>query len=255
MKTLTQENIHCWYELSFSSKEPAIILRIYKNYFFGLERLACMFKVYDTKEKFKCDFSKDLGFGGALKLKTKTDSFSEFSVEIPKIIGNPELIHLTVLTLSATLNLLNFQPEYSDNKKMQLMKVDTFVENNKAFNARAMSGSFSPVFVRWLETFEMGHNFSEVVEAMISVHELFHRTEKYQKHEFKAMIGELKKGYLILGCPGTNCQINPCGSWDEDEGYDFGYHNIDHSYQQLTIFAGLSALHDEARKAGVLFIV
>lgn len=256
MKTLTQGNIHCWYELSFS-KEPAIILRIYKNYFFGLERLACgidelpLFKLFDTKEKFKFDFNKDLGFGGVLKLKQKTGSFSEFSVEIPKIIGNPELIHLVVLTFSATFKLLNFQLEYSDNKMMQLMEVDTFVEN-KVFNARAMSGSFSPVFVRWLERFEIGHNFLKVVEAVISVYNLFYKTEKYERCEFKARIGELKKGYLILGCPGTNsCQINPCGSWDEDEGYDFGYHNIDYSYQQLALLAGLAALHDEARKTGV----
>lgn len=257
LKTLSQENIPCWYELSFS-KEPAIILRIYKSYINGLKRLACgidelpLFKLFDAKEKFKFDFNKDLGFGGVLKLKRKTDYFSEFSVEIPKIAKKPELIHLVVLTLSATLNLLNFQPEHSDNKTTQLMEVCTFVENNKVFNARAMSGSFSPVFVRWLETFEIGHNFSKVIEAMLSVYDLFYRIEGYERHEFKARIGELKKGYLILGCKGTNgCQINPCGSWDEDEGYDFGYHNIDHSHQQLALFAGLSALHDEARKAGV----
>lgn len=256
MKTLTQENIPCWYELSFS-KEPAIILRIYQDYICGLKRLTCgidelpLFKQFTIKEKFKYDFNKDFGFGGVFKLKRKTDLFSEFAVEIPKIAKNPELIHLAVLTLSATFNLLNFQPESSNVKTIQLMEIDTFVES-KIFNARAMSGSFSPVFVRWLERFEIGHNFPKVTEAMISVYDLFHKTEKYEKHQFGARIGEIRKGYLILGCPGTNCcQINPCGSWDEDEGYNFGYHNIDYSHQQIALFAGLAALHDEARKAGI----
>lgn len=257
LKTLTQENIPCWYELSFS-KEPAIILRIYQNYIRGLKRLACridelpLLKLFNAKEKFKYDFNKDFGFGGVLKLKRKTDLFSEFVVEIPKIAKNPELIHLVVLTFSAIFNLLKFQPEHSDNKMMQLMEIHTFVEDNKVFNARAMSGSFSPVFVRWLERFEIGHNFPKVTEAMISVYDLFYKTEKYEKHQFRASIGEIRKGYLILGCPGTNCcQINPCGSWDENEGYDFGYHNIDYSHQQMTLLAGLAALHDEARKAGI----
>ena len=260
MKSLTQENIPCWYELSFSNEpEFAIILRIYQSYICGLKRLTCgidelpLFKLLDAKEKFKFDFSKDFGFSGVLKLKRKTNSFSEFIVEIPKIAKKPELIHLVVLTFSAAFWLFNFQPEHSNVKTMQLMKVNTFVENNKVFNARAMSGSFSPTFVRWLETFEMGHDFSEIIASMISVHDLFYKTNKYERHEFKARIGELKKGYLILSCPGTNCcQISPCdSSWDKDEGYDFGYHNIDHSYQQLTLIAGLAALHDKARRAGI----
>lgn len=246
----------CWYELSFS-KESAIILRIYQDYISGLKRLACqidelpLFKLFDTKEKFKYDFNNDFGFGGVFKLRRKTDLFSEFAIEIPKIAKNTELTHLAVLTFSATFNLLYFQPESSNVKTMQLMEIDTSVES-KIFNARAMSGSFSPVFVRWLEGFEIGHNFEKVVETMISVYDLFYKTDKYQRHEFKAKIGELRKEYLILGCPGTNCcQINPCGSWDEDRGYDFGYHNIDYSHQQLTLLAGLAVLHDEARKAGV----
>lgn len=256
---MIEKNTPCWYELSFS-KEPAIILRIDQSYIYGLKRLACridelpLFKLFDVdaREKFRCNFDKDLGFGGVLKLKRKTVSFSEFIVEIPKIAKKPELIHLVVLTFSAIFNLLNFQPEHSDNKTMQLMEVSTFVENKKVFNARAMSGSFSSVFVRWLEVFEIGHNFSKATKAMISVYNQFHKTEKHKRHEFKAMIGEIKKGYLILGCPGINCcQINPCDSWGKDEGYGFGYHNIDDSHQQLTLLAGLGALHDEARKAGV----
>lgn len=84
------------------------------------------------------------------------------------------------------------------------MEINTIAEDSKIFSARPRLGSFSPVFVRWLETFEMGHNFSKVIEAMISVYDLFYKTGKYERHEFKARIGELKKGYLILGCPGTN---------------------------------------------------
>ena len=257
MKTLTQENIPCWYELSFLTEEKAIILRIYQSYISGLKRLSCiidelpLFKLFNTKEKFSYDFSKDFGFGVILKFKRKTELFSEFAIEIPKIAKNPELIHLAVLTFSATFNLLNFQPEYSDVKVFQLMEVDTFVED-KIFNGRAMSGSFSPVFVKWLVGFEIGHNFSKVVDAMILVYDLFWKTDNYERHQFKAKIGGLRKGYLILGCPGTNCcQINPCGSWEADEGYNLGYHNIDYSHHQLTLLAGLAALHDMARKAGV----
>ena len=45
-----------------------------------------------------------------------------------------------------------------------------------------MSGSFSPVFVRCVEEgFEIGHNFLKVIEIMISVHDLFYKTEKYMK--------------------------------------------------------------------------
>lgn len=257
---MANKDMPCWYELDLSKdRTTAIILRIYENYIQELKKFTCrvdelpFLKSLDTQKKFKFDFNKSLGFGGVLKLERKTELFSEFVVDISRIAKKPELTQLTVLTFSAMFKFLGLQPEHSDSKikKAQLMEVNTCVEN-KTLNARAMSGSFSPVFVRWLETFEVGHNFPKVIEAMISVYDLFYKTEKYERHEFKARIGELKKGYLILGCPGTNCcQINPCGSWSDDEGYDFGYHNIDYSRQQLTLLFGLAFLHYMARKAGV----
>ena len=205
-----------------------------------------------VKEKFKSDFETNFGFGGVFEFNRKTDLFSEFVINIPKIVKNPKLVNLVVLTFSAVFWLLNFDfEEDNNNGLLQLMEINTSV-GDEIHNGRGISGSFSPAFVGWLKGFEIGHSFSRTEDLMFSVYNLFYKTEKYENYQFKAKIGDIRKGYLILGCQGTNCcQINPCSSWEDGKGYDFGYHNIDYSHQQITLLAGLAALHDEARKARV----
>ena len=62
----------------------------------------------------------------------------------------------------------------------------------------------------------------------------------------------LKNGRLIMNCPGDACGIHPENWYEEnDKGYEFNCHNVDSPMQQITLLAGLAALHDEARRAGI----
>lgn len=70
-KLITYENAHCWYELSWQEKPPAIVLRIHNDFIenkkkINLEKAPIvenLIKELNLPE-FKGDFAKDIGFGG-----------------------------------------------------------------------------------------------------------------------------------------------------------------------------------------------
>ncbi len=71
----------------------------------------------------------------------------------------------------------------------------------------------------------------------------------YDKWSFRVSVGD---GFITIDCPGNACGIHPDHNAglriEKDEGYEFTCHNVDSPAQQLTLLAGLAALHDKARK-------
>jgi hypothetical protein len=70
------------------------------------------------------------------------------------------------------------------------------------------------------------------------------------KYSFRIL--RLESGGLCIDCPGDACGIHPdtYAEYDikEGRGYKFTCHNVDTPMQQITLIAGLAALHDCTRK-------
>ena len=87
-----------------------------------------------------------------------------------------------------------------------------------------------------------------MVQAMKTAHGyMLGRTESSPR--FRASV-DSSNGWLRVDCPGDACQIYPSHGDDikEGRGYEFACHNVDTPAQQLTLLAGLAALHDRVRK-------
>lgn len=89
MKLITEENIPCWYELSWREKEPAILLRVHKDL---LRDTRVIFSqapiIKGLKEEFGFtdfigNFNEDFGFDGAFNRHKETEEFVEFLIKIP----------------------------------------------------------------------------------------------------------------------------------------------------------------------------
>ncbi len=71
---------------------------------------------------------------------------------------------------------------------------------------------------------------------------------RIQETSFRAQV-DGEKGWLNVQCPGSGCGLCPSHHGIErGRGYEFDSHNVDSPIQQLTLLAGLAALHDRARR-------
>lgn len=112
-------------------------------------------------------------------------------------------------------------------------------------------GDFSFLLVNWLKTIKETDSVLPLVRnaAMDAYSKMDGRKpDVFNEYHFRTI---LQKGRLIMDCPGDACGVYPNEWVEEDNGYKFACHNVDSPMQQLTLLAGLAALHDEARKAGV----
>lgn len=158
--------------------------------------------------------------------------------------------------LSATFTLiftyLGISEKESNSKRPQLITVSTITD--KEMHGGSLSGQFSIGLVSWMRSIKNPKNLlSSLKKAAIkSFKKMDMRSndpDNFYDHQFRV---RLDNGRLIMDCPGDACDIHP-ETWREgdDEGYSFSCHNVDTPMQQLTLIAGLAALHDEARKAGI----
>ncbi len=157
------------------------------------------------------------------------------------------------LALSLTLTTLSSAWFYLPPKKVvetgrvQLLSFTTVTERRQ--NGGSLGGSFSPSLVRWLVA---NPDLSSVERAM---RETFGHCLGTSEDGFMSRFRVWNRnGWLILDCPGDACGIHPSEQYSDSGvrgGYDFSCHNVDSPVQQLTLLAGLAALHDEARRAGV----
>jgi len=94
IRLIKNENIPCWYELSWEKKPPAIVFRIHKDFIknsnLSSENLDKFWLVKDLMDKFKFaefsgDFNKDIGFNRVFKRRGEKDNFIEFLIKIPRV--------------------------------------------------------------------------------------------------------------------------------------------------------------------------
>mgnify|MGYP006293174451 CR=1 FL=1 len=152
-----------------------------------------------------------------------------------------------VASISLLLKCLNTADIDLTTQRPQLLVVDVL------FNSReqrgivcGLSGAYSDDTVRWLST---QPDLSRVTDAMQSAHSILFKVEGLHQHEFRAEVSD-NGGWLNMNCPGDACGLDPYTTirQKESSAYEFTCHNIDNTLQQLTLLAGLAALHDQVKE-------
>jgi len=108
----------------------------------------------------------------------------------------------------------------------------------------SLSGLYSIPLVKWMSE-KVGRNIPEMVGAMSTAYEHMLGPGSAKYGPFRASV-DYEGGWLNVYCPGDACGLNPDSNGLEGDGrgYEFSCHNVDSPAQQLTLLAGLAALHD-----------
>ena len=292
-KSIIEENIPCWYELSWQKNKPAIILRIHQDF---IENFVSEIKtsplewpmVISLMEKLKLtdfsgDFQEDIGFSKVFKRKGEKDGFVEFLITIPRIekktnkechscngLGKEreplegecywcrgtgkEYIHDWHLAeaISASFTIFTVVLSSSFSKKEtsspfpQLLTVETMTTRDTT--GGSLWGVISIPLRNWLALLKDGDNLPEVAQATKTAYgHMFGELHHFSKYSFRAY--SRGDGGFLIDCPGSASGLHPA-DWNrpKGKGYEFSCHNVDSSAQQITLLAGLAALHDKARR-------
>lgn len=238
-------------------------------------------------ERFCTNFKGNFGFDDAFQLGGETDEFVEFVAAIPRVeketgkpcpscngsgkdglFGNEKCRHCNgegkewrlywkpAYAISASFTLFTvlarFPEKETSSSLLQLLTVHTVTE--KEINGGAFNGEFSRPLTSWMRELAKQENSPEavkkVIQTMKNAHRAMFRLKDFHKFSFRANIGD--GGRFHADCPGNATGIDPLDSpFNESEGYKFCTHNADSPMQQITLLAGLTALHDEARKNNI----
>ncbi|MBU3926062.1 hypothetical protein KJ763_02750 [Patescibacteria group bacterium] len=286
MRIIIREDVPCWYELSFAEKIPAIILKVHED--FVKEKGAIPenapiieeFKEGFRFKKFSGDFGRDFGFEGIFKFRGIKDGFYEFVIEIPKVkkdsgkkcgycegSGEDKFLGRKCLfcngkgkeyvydwqnaySVSASFTVFSMLSYFYEGNtsclKPQLLLVQTIT--HKDMHGGSLAGMYSVPLVKWLGSFGKHAIMIEMQKAMKRTYFHMFGKDKYLEHDFRAYVAD-NNGWLNVSCPGNACGLHPqSGYIEKDNGYEFSCHNVDTPMQQITLLAGLAALHDKARK-------
>ncbi|MDB5189424.1 MAG: hypothetical protein JWL82_381 [Parcubacteria group bacterium] len=197
---------------------------------------------------------REFGFDGCGYV-IQNDGVTEY--HLPLTFETVSQVALTLHLFSHTLRYMMsdaFKTESKSNRA-QLLDFTTRCDNHaNGGYGHAVSGHIYPALRNWLTRYSQKHGKSggtiaaseramRQVYATIS-HPLARRFAKDCSAHVNA------EGRFILVCPGNACDlaIYPEGdnSRYDDMPSDFSCHNLDGACQQLTLMAGLAALHDLA---------
>ena len=262
-KTITRENVPCWYELSFrvEDKKPAIILRIHKDFIVNsspIPKDAPIIKLFMKEFKFKFknwSFNGNFGIDDSFRRLGEKDNFVEFAAEIPKSKTSWQAAY----AISASFNVFSslwgsFSKTETSAPFPQLMIIKTMTR--KGACGCSLSGKFSIPLVKYLASLYRENSgptsILPMIEAMITTYKyMMVGLGRYSQFDFRAKIA-YEYSWLNVGCPGNACGLGPADSAEFDMergwGYEFQSYNVDTPIQQITLLAGLAALHDQVRE-------
>ena len=284
IRMITREDVPCWYELSWQSKPPTLILKIHRDFLKEMKVdllnapiVKAFMKEFEFAE-FSGDFEQDVGFNKVFKRSEEKDGFIAFRVEIPKIkkltdkkcrqcggSGKDDLRGEECLfcdgkgkdhiidwhraeaisaSFSIFLMVLGHCEKDTSAPFPQLMLVETITRRD--IHGGSLGGEISIPLRRWLISACSREDLSEVVSAMKAAYGKMFGL-RYNEFSFRVDVREC--GGFIMDCPGDACGLHPTDWYMRDgEGYRFSCHNVDTALQQLALLAGLAVLHDRARQ-------
>lgn len=283
MDLITQANMPRWYGLSWDPENVAIVLSIHRDMAHLLTPLTPDAPIIRTmKEEFGfATFHRDFGFDGAL-MPAGDDEWIRFTASLPVIFrllnlpcracggsGRDKFLSdraclscegtakehvfdwLPAYALSASLNVLFCLLEYPEIQTMsdlpQLMTIQ--LATGHGMGASALSGLFGIPLVQWLVDKGFPYAISEMVLAMRRAYQWMLGRNTLPRGDLGAFRASVDHagGWLNVSCQGDACGLNPDHggfSGIKGRGYRFLPHNVDNPVQQLTLLAGLAALHD-----------
>jgi hypothetical protein len=280
MLILTKESLPRWYGLSWNSEERALVLSIHKD-FLPKCRLRRDW-VEPLKEEFgfssfDSSFESGFGFDGALRFQEEKEGFKKFSIPLPAIrketskkcvycngkgrnkhLGGKclscdgrgkEVIyeHKPGFAISVSLTLFSWGARFLEEKTSaslpQLFTVET--STKRGMHGGELSGMFGLEFSSYLRRQRLHQNLDFATEAMFLAHNRMINRSLYERRHFPVYVSG-KEGQIHISCPGDGCSIYCDNSFttDREGGQKFYSHNTDSPHQQLTLLAGLAALHD-----------
>ena len=284
------ENHPCWYELSWDIARLAILVRINVEFMRTAKIASHFLQAVPEMKKefalasFSDDLDKEFGFDGAMQRVGTEGGFAIFLLQLPRVRvvtnvkcsacngkgydyftktecylcegekASVEYQHQKAYAASATLTTLGFFLNYNDMKgaggRDQLMTLSTMTMSGP--HGGSLSGAYGMRFRQWLGRQACRGDIPEAVSAMQAAHGHMLGKKVFSAFQFQAR-SEDERGWLNMSCPGDACGINPGYEGISSEpgcGYNFSCHNVDTPAQQLTLVAGLAALHDRARREG-----
>lgn len=126
----------------------------------------------------------------------------------------------------------------------QLLTVELAMVRTSGGSGYPLGGYYSKTLARWLSSGGVRLIPAMSTAMRCAYVRMFGPGSKYGFDSFRASV-DYDTGWLNANCPGQACGINPeCPHVKSGEGYRFGSHNVDSPMQQLTLLAGLAALHD-----------
>lgn len=233
---------------------------------------------------FNGDLTGDFGFNGSfVRGQSKDDEFIELIVKIPTIkkpagkctfcngSGRDKYLRTeciscdgsgkgydfdwqTAYAISASFttffHLISCPEQETSSSLMQLLVVQTITVRD--MHGGSLGGKYGVSLVKWLGSLWASGNseMHEMTNAMKVVYKkLFKKVDVFDCHQTWAKV-EDQRGWLNVSCPGDACGLQPSFDYSlrEGRGYEFDCHNVDNPMQQITLLAGLAALHDKARK-------
>ena len=284
-KLLIYDRIPCWYELSWRESPPTLIVRIHEDFIRTFQNIPTASPVVDFLKKqfgfkiFESDFSKNFGFEDGLKNAGTVNGFREFHIILPKIrvetdkvcrqcdgtgkredfpdeecfycdgAGKEHELHWhETTTISASLNVLFMTLCCSEIETFcalpQLMTIRLITELGP--HGGSIGGTYGIEMCDWLRV--KNDNVPEMEQAMMVAYDHMLTLRHESRRSFRTDLHN-GGGWLNVTIPGDACGLNPSHDrMDMRLGYDFSCHNTDTPAQQLTLLAGLAALHDLVRK-------
>ena len=288
-RTIMCHNVPCIYELSWDEKETAIVIRIHEDFISSqgaVPQDAPIVKDFMKTfgfQSFVGDWQEGFGFDGAMQRTGEHDGFMEFLLTVPKIkiITDKDCEHCNgtgqdnnfdnkcgfcsgggkeyyidwekAHSLSASLNVLflftSIAEKETSSSISQLMTLQVCTQHG--MNGSELGGEFSYHLCQWLGRFGDQYDLKMVTKVAMSAYDKMLGLQGYDQHYFRSFTRQTN-GRIIIDVPGNACGIHPTHSgWDGNEGCEFASHNVDSPMQQLSLIAGLAALHDMAREEGV----
>ncbi len=276
MKVIVHDTLPRWYGLSWRPEAPAIVVSVHREFLSTLSPIPAE-DVRDCMASFKFgqfegSLEKAFGFDNVLERSVNGD-FADFTARLPKVFrlldenceecggsgrdedrdgdclgcsgeGKKSVFEWTsAYAVSASLGLLLDRAMYTDfessSRAPQLLTVHLLTAHGP--HGGSLGGMYSVPLVRWLAAQPLHTKILEMVDAMRRAHTHIFGEDRWNTHRFGASIAH-HGGCLNVDCPG--CGLYPSDRRYTGEGYEFACHNVDSAAQQLTLLAGLAALHD-----------
>jgi hypothetical protein len=236
-------------------------------------------------KKFSGSMDGNIGFDDSFVFEGVKENFVEFAVNIPEVkkysgkkcedckgsgkdqLRDDECLRCMgtgkewfydwklAFAISASFTTISHWMQFPEKETSSLLPqlMTVFTVTRDEMHGGSLGGDYSVELCNWMGSLYLQnkgrYEVTEMTEAMKIAHKKMFGAFRFgQEYYLWAKIVN-DNGWLNVNCPGDACGLHPADSFFRDgKGYEFACHNVDNPMQQITLLAGLAALHDKARR-------